>query len=55
MTVAEAIAAAGGRLDEGRDYAVVVTPAGRERDARIADLQSELAPGDIVELAEPPG
>jgi polysaccharide export outer membrane protein len=49
MTVADAVAAAGGVLADG-DVAVVVTPAGRERDTRRVDLDAELDPGDIVAL-----
>jgi polysaccharide export outer membrane protein len=49
MTVADAVAAAGGRLADG-GLAVVVTPAGRERDARRAALDTELSPGDVVAL-----
>ena len=54
MTVADAVAAAGGALDDD-DIAVVVTPAGRERDARRVALDAELDPGDIVALEAPRG
>ncbi len=54
MTVADAVAAAGGALADG-DVAVVLTPAGREREARRVDLDAELDPGDIVALEAPRG
>jgi len=54
MTVADAVATAGGALGEG-DIKVVVTPAGRERDASRVAFDAPLDPGDIVELADPRG
>ncbi|MFP4126354.1 MAG: polysaccharide biosynthesis/export family protein [Alphaproteobacteria bacterium] len=54
MTVADAVAAAGGARDDG-EVAVVLTPAGRERDARRVGLDAELGPGDIVALEAPSG
>ncbi len=50
MTVAEAIATAGGSLDPDAPFEVVITPAGRERDTRRVDLDRTLMPGDIVAL-----
>jgi len=52
LTVADAIAVAGGRVDADGDYLVVVTPAGFERHARRVELSTELGPGDIIELTE---
>lgn len=54
MTVADAVAAAGGALGDG-DLAVVVAPAGRERDTRRVALDAKLRPGDIVALEAPRG
>lgn len=54
MTVADAVAAAGGRRGGG-EVAVVLTPAGRERDARRVTLDAELDPGDVVALEAPRG
>ncbi len=54
MTVADAVAAAGGRRGGG-DVAVVLTPAGRERDARRVTFDAELDPGDVVALEAPRG
>ncbi len=54
MTVADAVAAAGGALGED-ELAVVLTPAGRERDAGRVAFDAALDPGDIVELAGPRG
>jgi polysaccharide export outer membrane protein len=54
MTVADAVAAAGGALADG-EVAFVVTPAGRERDARRVAPDTALDPGDIVALEVPRG
>ncbi|NBB69060.1 MAG: polysaccharide export protein [Alphaproteobacteria bacterium] len=54
MTVADAVATAGGALGEG-EVAAVLTPAGRARDAGRVAFDAALDPGDIVELADPRG
>lgn len=55
MTVAQAIRAAGGRLEPATPLEIVVTPAGNESDARRAGLDDTLRPGDVVALEEARG
>jgi polysaccharide export outer membrane protein len=54
MTVADAVATAGGTIGDGARE-VVLTPAGREREAGAVGLDARLDPGDIVELGGPRG